>query len=61
MLISVLKFNTDLIQNCGGKEMKRKKKTFTTEELIRMRKNNEYVKRWRERTQISTRGTCETI
>jgi len=41
--------------------MKRKKKTFTTEELIRMRKNNEYVKRWRERTQISTRGTCETI
>ena len=28
--------------------MKRKKKTFTAEELIKMRKNNEYVKRWRE-------------
>jgi len=28
--------------------MKRKKKKFTAEELIKMRKNNEYVKHWRE-------------
>jgi uncharacterized short protein YbdD (DUF466 family) len=27
---------------------KRKKKKLTAEELIRMRKNNEYVKHWRE-------------